>query len=222
MQMKSVINSEGRLVTVEIMEDSGRIQKKCITFESFLEILNESIVEDDNSIHIGKLPQGFYDACISKKYDNTFTCTIVVPSGVYPVQYEKDVYMLPFPAAVFFFNVLKGSITKSTCYMLKDEVPTNASQLYHYCYSNVYNDGGICWGSNKLPEVKTLYELEAVVNLFYSAPSNNDLFAPDKMLQNCNQYSGNIRGLYMALNGKKEFPMECLKEIPLTLGQLMN
>lgn len=221
MKMKSLIDSNSRFVTVEIQQETGEVLKKNISYESYIDSLNESSSRESN-IRIGKLPEGFYDGMISYEKSNTFSCVIVIPAGKFPVQYVNTQFILPFPSTVFFFEVENGNVVISRCYMVKDENVNDETRLYHYCYSNVYDNGRICWGTNNLPAVKNLKELDGLVTLFFSAPSNNDLFLPKSMLNGCEQYSGNIRGLYMDLNGKEKFPDEYLKETYLKLGDLLN
>ena len=94
----------------------------------------------------------------------------------------------------------------TSCYAVKDDVITDQTELFHYPYANVHGDGHICFGGNKLPECLHLCDVDKLVNTFYGAPSNNDLWRESY----CGMKYPALRIALQELNGKDTFPKEIL------------
>lgn len=87
-----------------------------------------------------------------------------------------------------------GRLMKALMYIIKPgqkdrlSVTNSDGQLSFYPYGNVYNHGGICWGSTSLRDVRTPDE---AYEAFFGSAFNGDL------------YSFNALGLLNFLNGLK-------------------
>lgn len=214
--MKLKAEIDGSLVAVQIINDRGETLRKHLTLNQYVELLNNSVENVESNNHIGSVPNGYYDAWISNIYDKTFSCIVTVSQSVYPAQYFEKMYRMPFPALVFYFDVKSGVVNKSKCFAMKDTVVTDTTKLYYFPYSNVYDDGNICWGTNQLPELSCLKDIDLLVQLFMGATYNNDLWTIKRV---GNHYSS-VFEMFEKLNNQKIFPADVLQEVYLTVGEL--
>lgn len=187
-------------VSVHITDEKGIETRKVLHMSEFLGIL-EDCATGSEMLHIGELPEGFYDGAISQE-ETTFRLAVLVPAGVRPLNYFGDMYMVPFPALMFTFVVTGGSITRSKVFALDTDVPNDKSVVYHYPYGNVYGEGKICWGTNHLERISKKKDINSVVALFFGSETNNDLFRTGKYPTQ--------RMLLEEMKTAKTFPRECL------------
>lgn len=217
MKLKSLIDSEGQYVTLQVESDDGEVKKKVISFRTYVEYIN-SIATENNGIRLGRMPRGFFDGSI---VDNkNYKVVVVIPKQRTPLFYSDTHFEVPYPDLAFFYQVEKGKVTYSKVFALK--TVTEESMLYHYPYTNVYDDGRICWGCNHLPECNSLADVDMLTSLFFSAKCNDDLFTPRKMLRNCDMYTGNVRAYLQKVSENDAFPEEFLLETGKTLGDLLS
>lgn len=217
-----IVSGKTEVVQLQIKKDMGEIQRKNISFRRFIDIINDSVVNIDNMIQIGPLPNGYYSGEISPEREYSFNCVLIVPEGLRPFYYMDEIFMIPFPVLVFYFMVLDGRMTFSKCYAMKKGSVTEDSILYHYPFGNVYDDGKICWGKNKLPEIKRMKELETLVSLFFGSPTNNDLYNPSSILKCSEEYVLTQRGLLEHIKGLEMFPENILHCTGNKLGSLIG
>lgn len=209
------------VVRVQVVNDSGEADCKIVSLMDFIGMMQDSSVSDGRMVRLGRLPRGCYDVAVDPVRQGVFKCTIVLPEGAYPIRYADTDYMIPMPAQVFYFDVLDKKVVESKIYVLKDNLPSDESPLYHYPFGNVHDSGSICWGSNALPAVSNVGELDMLVNLFFGSPTNSDLYKAHERLVNPPEYTVNLRSFYEVLAEKKEFPKELLKETGKTLAGIM-
>lgn len=210
------------VVRLQVKDDDGKVTSKVITFSEYINLLYESQEATSALQRIGRLPHGYFDGAIHPTQDKTFRCVIVLPRTQMPVVYQGTEYIVPFPSLVFFFVVDTGRITDSKLWALKDENPSENSMLYAYPFGNVYDTGQICWGSNQLPDVTCMKDLDAVVSLFFGSSTNDDLFNPQRrFVGNAPEYVLSQRALFETLKGMETFPTEILAEENQLLGDLL-
>ena len=82
-------------------------------------------------------------------------------------------------------------------------------KYFTYPLGNVSDSGDVCWGSNQLPDIKKLQDVEIIPSLFFDAPTNSDFYSEERTKLHCE----NIRSLYDKLSEKKEFPYEILTNL---------
>ena len=121
---------------------------------------------------------------------------------------------------MFYIKEERNRITKSLLYAVVDKNLTDESKLYHYPYGNVYRDGRICWGSNSLPQISSLADFERVINLFFGAKTNNDLYEPPKVKHEEHEYAPSQLELISLMEREDEFPEKFLKTARGKLGEL--
>lgn len=222
MKMISEVDSEGQLVTIQITDDDGQIRKKTVTLETYINFCNSVVKDDIVGYRLGKMPRGYYDARMSLQGSNTFSVVVVLPPQKSDVFYEEAHFTVPFPTLAFNYCIEKGKVTKSYCFALEEDMDWNDdTMLYHYPYTNVYDNGKVCWGGNILPLVNQLQDIDALTALFFSAKCNDDLFTPENMLTGCNRFKGNVRAFFTEMGKYDTFPKKFLKAVDRKLGDII-
>jgi len=90
---------------------------------------------------------------------------IVRPETVMPITFQNynniQSYVIRWPSLLYIveYNIATKTIIKESIYVTKQPI-TPESKMYMFPFGNVFNHGGICWGSVKIP--KTTYELYEV------------------------------------------------------------
>lgn len=157
-----------------------------------------------------EVPAARYDICVHENSDQRF---------------EK----VGLPTALFFFELCKRNganglfeMTKSYVYALAgNRLMFGMDRLYKYPIPNVYPEGRICWGYNdtNLRGIKTIAGLGGIVNTFFGAPFNNDLFSMGSVSSSFpwDENSKNGRGSasnYASILSGEDFNPEWLSQAP--------
>jgi hypothetical protein len=187
--------------------------KKEVNFNQVASLfLNNIVPTTERSM---ALPYGTVHYCSQEKNGVIYSEKVVVMYQTVnrPFKYHKTTFAsIPFPILLFKFII--SSTTDTTENRLTDvKVKVGAitstilkekSIVYHYPYSNVYDNGTICFGSNVLPNIKKLTDLSAVPELFLSGIQNDDMY------RNANNSGMVLRELLELLDGS-EFDNSVLK-----------
>lgn len=201
MKITSVIDTTKSLVTVKIEENDGTEIRKEILFREYQKACMG--VEVDASVQrIGQLPKGFVDGGVE---GNALEAIIRVPGGKRPFIYYETEYLVPFPDMVFHFIAQRGRPTLTTVHFMDEQ-----GNLYHYPFGNVYSNASICWGQNMLPKIDCLRDFDKLVSLFYSAPTNDDLYSKVEAKIKGEKVSLSQRDLLELVSKKDVFPQELL------------
>lgn len=201
-------------VHLEIRDlDVKTVKCKNVFLKNFIRILTNAAYDETAGVVLGRMPYGYYNACVN---DIGFSVIVSVPAKVAPFQYFDSVYLIPFPRLVFYFTYENGAMRQTCCFAAKDDVLSKDTELFHYPFSNVHGDGEICFGRNQVPKCKTLSDVDDVVRMFYTAPSNNDLWQTGY----CKDKYPALRVFLDSLNGKETFPIELLKPFNLDVKTL--
>lgn len=195
----------------------GEVIRKEVTLESYIALLNNS-VEEGGNIRLGKLPIGYYDASILSLDKSSFSCVAIRKSCRFVAKYYEAEFVVPYPALAFAFTVKKGNLIKSLCFAVKEEDNiSDNTMLYHFPYANVYENGNICWGTNKLPEIRKLEELDVLVDMFFGAPYNEDLFVSS----HAGELGASLMECFHRVKKNKIFPTDVLEPTEKTIGDLL-
>ena len=214
------------LVTVTLgYKNGGSIVKK-VKYNDFITMLNDSVEEGGTVVSFsnknwGGIPDGLID--IAYQDESNFLALLQVPAELFIVQYCGEKYSIPFPSLLFAVKVVGQRVTGTRVYAVKDTKVTSESVLYHYPFGNVYADGHICWGGNSLPTVEGVKDAFKVPQIFYSAPTNSDLWKSEERVDI--EKLGNepiLSKVYAFLNGQKEFPLDALMPTKFKVEQLFN
>lgn len=76
--------------------------------------------------------------------------------------------------------------------------------LWHAPFPNVYDDGRICWGKNKIPAVDAS-KAEKIYDLFFTSPFNADLKGGKSI-----KYKEDVRLMLQEVDFKGEYPLKDL------------
>lgn len=196
---------------VLITGSDGIKKSRIVTIESLLKAIQSSFTAQRVYMPVGEMPFGYYDAQIGE--DQGRFCAdavMVLPAGKHLIQYEQTRYDVPLPSMVFQFKVDRQQITSTYVYVIKDKKLTDKSKLYRYPFGNVNQSGRVCWGKNKLPDIRELKELEEAVMLFIQSPSNSDYYESKVY---CNHEGLSLRQLLEMLKDEEEYPQDYLVSI---------
>lgn len=207
----SVIDSESTDVVVRI-EDKGTEVLKTISFQQYREACNNVMLNGERVPRIGRLPHGFYNG---GSHDGVMEAIIRIPGGKRPIHYMGNEFIIPFPDVVFHFVTEQGK-PKTTKVWFADE----NGVLYHYPFANVYEDARICWGSNVLPHIADLKEMEKLYTIFFDAPTNNDLYKSPTVTLDGKEVQLNQRDYIEYVSKLDTFPMEWLRPAGLKIEEL--
>ena len=126
--------------------------------------------------HSGLLPE----KCLSVTVyaDNKRDISLVLPPTHQDIIYHKTLYInLPLPQMVWIFSVNNqdkiSGVRVCAAYETKPDSPT-----FHYPFSNTNDNGNMCLGSNELPKIKCLSDLNRYPYLILALPNNDDHFNP--------------------------------------------
>jgi len=168
------ITADGK-ITVEDIEDGIRAYK-AVEPEVFLECVRSSI--RTQLVSSGIMPGGaFYYAAGDGGMQKI--CMEFQPRKC-DVVYEKKTYSdFPLPRLVFGFSLKNGRITGVNLGVTEEGMLTPKSRMFVYPFSNV-SGFRLCFGANRLPDVKSLHQLSGVMHFIMSMPNNNDHYTPGR------------------------------------------
>lgn len=94
---------------------------------------------------------------------------------------ETEYQNFPIPRLVFGVRMLdNGKVVDCTLGVVADERPSESTQMYHYPFSNVYEDSRVCTGNNVLPRYKNRGAMRNFPRYLLGLPDNDDMFRADK------------------------------------------
>lgn len=210
---------------ITIIEKDGKKKSRIVTMESIMKAMQRSMVIPRIGMAVGKIPFGYYDAQISEEQGKFCADMVaVLPAGKQMMRYENTFYDVSIPSLVFRFEVFREKIVKTEVYAMKDEAPKNKSRLYRYPFGNVGMTGQVCWGGNKLPDIRDLKGLEEAMMLFVQSPCNSDYFRGNEY---CGHAELSLRELFEKLKDEETYPDDYLVALKngrknMTLGDLVS
>lgn len=200
------------------LPDHRKLKKK-VLIENLIPALRGNMESTFFYNKLGMLPKNFLDAEIATFEPLTAHIYLYIPEGIRRITYEQTVYEIPLPNMIMLLSVTDEKVTETEVFcILKDmtyekvkkAICTDQSMKYFtYPLGNVSDSGDVCWGSNQLPDIKKLQDVEIIPSLFFDAPTNSDFYSEERTKLHCE----NIRSLYDKLSGKKEFPYEILTNL---------
>lgn len=137
-------------------------------------------------------------------------------------KYKPEIVELPFPICLFYFRVEQGKLLSSRLYCIKDFLKSTTDDLYNFPYGNIYDgDGRICWGEAKIPpNIHSPMLLYGLINLFFEAPFNGDLYAGFRSV-NIKDVN-NFWDLIKYMKEQKIFPSKSLVASKINLSDLIK
>lgn len=212
-QVEIYAHIKGAIATWVVTKTDGQQIRKKGRIDQFIGILQSSS-DSCKFRRIGKYPEGLIDFAIGEQ-PGTFKAVFLVPESVRILSFFGDELLVPFPETVFFMTSVNGRIVDSKVHAKHGE------NLCHYPFGNVYDDGKICWGQNKLPNILHLEDMKKVPALFFGGDTNNDLYRPGKNVIKKKEFTMQ-RGLVNALLPLEVFPKDWLVSCHKTMSSMVD
>lgn len=153
------------------------VKHKVVSLDEFVKLLEDNV--EISTVNTGVLP----DRCVSYQEDHNETRYVVMDLGVFRMDltYENTTYEdFPLPRLLYGFVVDKDFKIKKIRVAVADMGQLREStKLYKYPFSNV-SGFNMCTGSNSLPKLKSLRQLNGIPYYIFSMPDNNDYYRPDR------------------------------------------
>jgi hypothetical protein len=201
---------------------------KIISINDFLKTVSKEVVQP-NSEEAFSLPPN----CIRfSRTTQGIKLSTYFPAKKQDLKYKKSydpetIYKVAAPNIILSFTL---DIKPDNSYYLKDiryfctdlgaesvelleQVPTEKDHLKHIWilpFSNIYNDGHMCYGGNTTPRVfsKNLKGLHYYYTMLFDTPFNDDLSINDTT------FRGNVSSWYKILEDAETFPYYMLRDSP--------
>lgn len=211
-------------VEVDFMFEDGAQEHKVVSLSDYLMSIQESVEVGREFLHLGKLPNGYYNGCVSKDDTSSFKVVIAMPERRRLINYYGDCYGIPFPSMAFFLDVRLGKLFTSLAVSLdlqNSDWIGDDSVVCRYPFGNVHSNYKICWGTNRELKVSSIYDAGQYITQFFGSETNNDLYSAGQNVLALPEFT-NQRGLFEALMERDRFPDEWLIKQELTLGQMVE
>lgn len=135
-------------------------------------IFNGSYASNE-SLDSGFLPENCLHVSVS---GTQVTYVLWNPELRADIIYRDTEYQnFPIPRLVFGVRMLdNGKVVDCTLGVVADERPSESTQMYHYPFSNVYEDSRVCTGNNVLPRYKKRAAMRNFPRYLLGLPDNDD------------------------------------------------
>lgn len=158
--------------------ENGIIAFKPVSADGIMECLKQSI-NNKLTIHSGILPNN----CISyTENDRGYRYAVIsFEERMADIMFEKTVYKdFPLPRLVFGFNIdNSGRITGTRLGVTEVGRLTPKSKMFTYPFSNV-SGFSLCTGSNSLPKITSLHQLNGLPYFILKMPNNYDHYSEER------------------------------------------
>lgn len=173
--LKFYINEDLNLVVDDFRGKT--VKHKVISLDTFCKILKRTVKMRD--IKTGVLP----DRCISFRENDSGEKFVVMELGkeCVDITYESTKYEnFPVPRILFGFRINKeGRIDEVQVTVADTGTLRDDTVLYRYPFSNV-SGFNMCIGSNTMPKIKQMRQLNGIPYYILSMPDNNDRYSPQR------------------------------------------
>ena len=173
--LRFYVNEDLNLVVDDLRGKA--VKHKVISLNTFCKLVEKTV--DIEDVCTGILP----DKCISyiEKYDGEKVLVLDYGKFMADIIYEDTRYdNFPLPRLLFSFSLNKeGRIKKVRVAVAELGKLRKTTGIFWYPFSNV-SDFDMCTGSNELPKIKELRQLESMPYYIFSMPDNNDHYEPEK------------------------------------------
>lgn len=197
------------------LEHEGVKQFRQVEPQKLIEILQESlhIKVEKEFIKSPLLPIGTIKFTQDITNMNNFTLYLYKENRIAPIIFEDRNYIVGYPATIYRFDVTNKVLTGAYVWALTDNIVKPDTPIYHYPFFNVYENGRICMGSNKLI-IEEPWQLHKMPDIFTAMPSTYALIN-----SNLSELTGD--SLLKAIENKP-FPHEWLKPTGNTLKTILK
>lgn len=172
------ISPSRNTLVVEEHKPGGIVSYREIDPLELYYIFNGSYASNE-SLDSGFLPENCLHVSVSGAQ---ITYVLWNPELRADIIYRDTEYQnFPIPRLVFGVRMLdNGKVVDCTLGVVADERPSESTQMYHYPFSNVYEDSRVCTGNNVLPRYKNRAAMRNFPRYLLGLPDNDDMFRTDK------------------------------------------
>lgn len=180
--MKITIHLDSEVAQAEVIvteSDGARTEKK-LSFPALQEVFQ--LVADKEyyeraplfkELNTDEVP----GLLIGRESEEVTEGVFFIPAENRYMNFVGEEFILPYPSLLFYLRSVRGVLDKSLCFSLKEktlEKVKKESVLYAFPYGNVNSSGSICWGSNRMVDLKGFAGLSVAIETFFSSESNMD------------------------------------------------
>ncbi|MBQ7067171.1 MAG: hypothetical protein IJN92_10170 [Lachnospiraceae bacterium] len=157
-------------VDVDVKEQGKPVRtiSKTLTFKEFVKWLSGSLREKKEIAYcpVGRIPAGYVDALISS--EGAFYIAVRTPMAKRQVIYMGHPMFCAYPPLIFMLHInADGTLTKASCFALKETEVKEDTLLWQYPYGHVSKEGSICMGSVPKNNLHGLASAEKVIENFF-------------------------------------------------------
>lgn len=205
------------------IENSGLVKQKSTEINTLI-----SGLVADYELTTGLMPLGtrFYRGSSAN-----FGLVVEIPAKVRDMTLSKynsagtkrinEVIQVPYPTCIFYFNIKDGKVWDIRLHSLKYPIQTENDPLFCFPFSNVYQDGRICWGGVALPKISKPMDLVSIINLFLGSQFNGDL-AGSNFMSPKDKEIRDFWSLVSYVKPLQDFPMEILRPTGSTFKHILR
>lgn len=172
--LRFYVNEDLNLVVDDYRGET--VKHKVISMNTFSKLISNNI--EVTAVETGILP----DRCVSYREDKNGDKLVAVDLGSFNVDicYEKTKYEnFPIPRMLFGFRLDTNNKITEVRVAVADMGPLRENtKLYKYPFSNV-SGFNMCIGTNAMPKIKSLRQLNGIPYYIFAMPDNNDRYYPD-------------------------------------------
>lgn len=197
------------------LEFDGIKQFRQIEPQRLVEILHEALYNkvEQEQVESPLLPNGTIKFIQEVANNDVYTLYMYKEARIAPIIFEGRDYIVGYPATIFAFEVRNKILLNTNVWAISDTVVKPDTQIYHYPFFNVYNNGRICMGSNKIT-IEEPWQLYKMPDVFTSMPST-------LAMENRNLSGLEGDSMLQAIQNKP-FPNEWLKPTENTLKTILK
>ena len=219
-------------VSINLLDDDTNTYKtKHISFDNLVNILNHikqdescSVTThndnfDSNVLYVSPVFSSRNGVSIVQhilKENNENVYIIKKEKGKVDFQYYNNKFNVHTPSLLFAVVIKDDIISSVKVFALKEDFLTENTELYAYPFSNVYNNGRICFGANNISskKFKDFKDILSIPSMFLNMPSTHEL-------RNRNKYNMEYKLLLEHLESN-EFDLNNLISENYKLGEIQK
>jgi hypothetical protein len=162
------ISSNSSEVQVSLIEPGGTVRQKTVSIDDLITQLVSS-----HRISTDILPRGtrFYKG---EKTDYFMGIELMPKKRFMQIDGGKR-KLIPVPRCLFIVHIRKDRICSSWLFCLMNPFNSWNDPLFSFPYGNVYDHGGICWGTAAIPKITRPMDLIGALSAFFDSNFNGDL-----------------------------------------------
>ena len=179
---KSYVDEQGNLYFDVSYKENDTVIEKRVSVETYLSLLDGHVREQERFVTIPRLSDNVLAAQIGVEDKSSFSSLSAYKAENRAFAIAGEFFRLPFPALLMYVRGHKGVRQGVSIYAHDTDSPTDESQLYHYPFGNVYDDGRVCMGNIVSDGLSDLSTVDKVFDDFICGVTNEHLYGMQNKL----------------------------------------